>query len=450
VDATDTVATDPADTETTSTGTGEPSGDASSSTTMEPPIPFCGDGNVDPGEECDPADAAPDAPPCNTLCTFSGRLLQDFNWEHEGNDVGLAVVPWDGDIAVAGYAEWADELQSTDIHVSLHGPDLDELWPMPFRYSGSAGMGDNARGLAVTADGMLRVVGHVRPTEKMTHRDQIWMADLAADGTLVWEASFGTAEVIDQATAIVLIDATEFAITGRIGNASNDFVVQRYSTAMGTPPTLVWSAHVDGAGMETDLGYAIASGTGLLFAGGSWRVTATDLDRYLASWALDGTPTPEPCDVGYRLRAPDGADEIRGVAVRQDGSLVAVGFSQPGTNQDAWLGVYRAGDCELQWQRSVDGGFQGADRAAAVAVDEQGDIYTAGWVHNGSNDDTWLVKWDGAAVGEVVWEAEPVNGPGDGTDRIHAIAIDANGTLVVAGQISQPDDSDVWIARYTP
>jgi hypothetical protein len=426
-----------------SSGQTEP---ASESTTIEPPMPYCGDGIIDDGEECDPALVDPDGRHCNAECVISGRLLGEFTWDHAGNDAALGVALWDGDIAVAGYAEWSVEGQGYDVHVARHSPDGEPRWT--FRMSGSALKNDYARAVIVTEADTVRIAGHIIPDEGEVDREQTWLGEVGPEGTLVWESSVGTPVVTDSAMAMALIDQTDFIVVGRAG-AGDDFSIQRYSLVSGEV-TLVWEQLVAGLEMEVDLANTVAMRDNvLIYAGGYTRPSATDRDRYLASWLLDGTPSPIPCDTGEHPRPVDGADEIRGLSFRPDGSLAAVGIGQQGATQDAWIGLYAVGTCELGWQR-FEGSEEGHDAFAAVAVDAQGNVIAGGWLRDGTNDNTWLVAWSGDDELEILWQAEPENGPGDGDDRINALVIDEDGTIVVAGQNSQPTDTDVWVGRYTP
>jgi uncharacterized delta-60 repeat protein len=424
-------------------------GESSSSTTTPSPEPACGDANVDPGEECDPADPSPDAPACNDDCVVSGKLISQFNWDHAGDDVAYALVLWEGDIIIAGFADWEGE---RDIHVARHAPEGGLRWS--FRSGGTGAGPDYARAIASTAEETLLVTGYIRndPGMAMPIRDDIWIAELDANGIAQWQDTDGTVEGREQGQALVVLDDGDFVIAGRTEATSIDFAVRRY-TGVNDMAELVWGDAVDGSEMGGDYAYALVQHPdGRLFAAGSRTQGLNDADRYLRWWSIDGKGAASACDDGTHSRPAEAADEIRGLAVTPDGGIVAVGHSQFGAGEaiDAWLGVYEPDTCTLAWQRSIDGEDGGADRAHAVAVDSAGDIITAGYTRRDDTDDTWLVKWSRDGVGEILWEAEPVNGPGDGPDQLHAIVIDADGSIVVAGQTSGPNDANVWVGRYTP
>ncbi len=434
-------ATDPS---TGTTTDDEETGDPSSSSSTGPLPAVCGDGVIEQDEECDPPTQGTAAPRCNERCTFSGKLLDEYHRDFAGTDVAYAVVAWDGDIAIAGQATW-DDGQGTDIHVARHaGTDLREVWS--YRRSGSGASTDVARSLAVADSGTLRVAGYLRVTNEMARPDQIWIAELDAGGTLTWEDEIGDVALVEQAFALALIEDSQFVLAGR---SAGTFLVQRWSIG-DKGRSLDWSVPIESPGGGNGIAHAIAVYGDAIIAGGSVASTAEDIDRYLTILTGDGVLAEMPCDDGPVMRPADADDEIFGVAVRQDGGIVAVGRAQPGTNADAWLGVYEPGSCAPLWQRSVDDGdVDGADRATAVAIDAQGDIITVGWKYNGVSDDAWIAKWDSDEVGEIVWEATR-NGDLDALDRIHAVTIDEIGRIVVAGQVTRASGSDIWIARWSP
>jgi hypothetical protein len=71
-----------------------------------------------------------------------------------------------------------------------------------------------------------------------------------------------------------------------------------------------------------------------------------------------------------------------------------------------------------------------------------------GYLNLGNTEDAWLAKYDSTSA--QLWALEPIDGPGNGNDRIEAIAIGTGREITVAGRMTRPDEDDVWVARYTP
>jgi hypothetical protein len=84
-----------------------------------------------------------------------------------------------------------------------------------------------------------------------------------------------------------------------------------------------------------------------------------------------------------------------------------------------------------QWVARYNGPGDGIDAAHAIAVDGSGNVYVTGWSEgSGSNFDYATIKYD--ASGEQQWVAR-YNGPGNDLDQANGIAIDGSGNVYVIG-----------------
>lgn len=85
----------------------------------------------------------------------------------------------------------------------------------------------------------------------------------------------------------------------------------------------------------------------------------------------------------------------------------------------------------LIWKNSFDGTAKGLDQAAALVVDAQDNIYVTGAANNGASGlDYVTIKY--SPDGRILW-TQTYNGPGNGTDRPTAIALDSDGNVYVTG-----------------
>lgn len=188
-----------------------------------------------------------------------------------------------------------------------------------------------------------------------------------------------------------------------------------------------------------------------LSLGGGLEILEGDIDRHLRALnVVDGAALDPPCkDLGGD--DPLAADDrIRVLAVGPSGEVVAVGRATRETEEglDAWLGYYAPGICSLAWIETEPGAGQGSDMFTSVAIDELGNIVAGGFLNTGNTQDAWLAKYDQA--GQRMWEVEPIDGPGNGADRVQSLVIGANREITIAGRLTRPGDDDVWVARYTP
>ncbi len=96
------------------------------------------------------------------------------------------------------------------------------------------------------------------------------------------------------------------------------------------------------------------------------------------------------------------------------------------------------------WARIFDGPLGAEDRPVEIEVDADGNVYVAGTaaVSNPFGDDFVVIKYD--PDGDELW-AELVDGGVDGTDRAAALALDAAGHPYVAGRLLPPPGNE-WQA----
>ena len=126
----------------------------------------------------------------------------------------------------------------------------------------------------------------------------------------------------------------------------------------------------------------------------------------------------------------------------------------------ASLGL-QASDVLLEsWVARYNGPGNNSDRATALAVDADGNVYVTGWSYgDGTSFDYANIKYDDA--GNQLWTAR-YNEPGNYYDQTHALAVDADGNVYVTGGsvISgadfdyatikyDADGKELWVARYS-
>ncbi len=439
----------------TSTTDGEGSGTSStsaqgSSSTGEPI--GCGNGMVELDELCDDGnDIVADG--CNPDCRPSGMLVADFVSGRPGLDFARACVLVDGDVVVAGEAEETEG--DRDIFAARFGPDGDPAWVLV--HGGSGDSFDRASAALPWPDGTVLVGGEVRPDEAPDPlRADLWFGAIDLQmGTLTWEDLDATASPSHDAASAMVAVPGGILVTGRTGSTTaTELLARRLDVAGGVER--VWTRVIGGEGNAADQGLAaLVDAQGRAIVAGYTRATADDLDRYLHGMSLaDGTDLRPPClDDGSAAdgRVLDGRDEIRDLALAPTGEIVAVGLATRTASEglDAWIGLYDPTGCALVWEKTVAGDAQLDDEANGVIVDDAGAIVTVGALRPVNSADAWVAKWN--LDGDLLWQAELVNGTGDDADVARDVAIDADsGELVVVGQQTTPESLDSWIARYTP
>lgn len=150
-----------------------------------------------------------------------------------------------------------------------------------------------------------------------------------------------------------------------------------------------------------------------------------------------------------------GQDQARGVVVQADGKIVAVGSALNPSNRDFAIVRYNA-------DGSLDPAFgsggkvltqigSSTDDARAVAIQADGKIVVAGSAFNGSTNDFSLVRYnsDGTLDGTFGTGGKVVTSLSVGADDAYAMTIQSDGKIVVAGSANGVSSVyDFAVARY--
>jgi uncharacterized delta-60 repeat protein len=149
----------------------------------------------------------------------------------------------------------------------------------------------------------------------------------------------------------------------------------------------------------------------------------------------------------------NGEDEARGLAVDSEGNVIVTGvvdrLNWSEASGDYCTIKYAAANGVTLWEQRYNGPANDRDEPSAVAVDSDGNAVVTGFsTGNGSSRDFYTAKYR-AADGVVLWE-QRYNGPGNGRDEATALALDANGNVVVGGMSRGTGAfADPYVAKYS-
>ncbi len=193
-------------------------------------------------------------------------------------------------------------------------------------------------------------------------------------------------------------------------------------------------------------GRVLAGGSGSTGVGAQLTVV-----RYTADGSLDSTFGAG----GHARTAVGGAiDRAHAIAVQTDGKIVAAGITGTGAVNDVVVLRYLANGA---LDTSFSGGLTitpvggGDDRALAVAIQADGKIVIAGFTHNGTDDDVLVARYNANGTLDPTFGTAGIvtTDTAGGTDRALAVAIQADGKIVVAGLANNGTTDDLLLARYT-
>jgi uncharacterized delta-60 repeat protein len=157
----------------------------------------------------------------------------------------------------------------------------------------------------------------------------------------------------------------------------------------------------------------------------------------------------------YDGPAANSWDEAYAVDTDSAGNIYVTGSSYgSGSGQDIVTIKYDSAGTQL-WEARYNGPENSGDYGSAIAVDAAGNVYVTGYGGHSRTIDYVTIKYD--TNGEQVWVAR-YNSPGDySNDRAYAIAVDSDQNVYVTGRDANGDyatvkyDSNgdqIWVATY--
>jgi uncharacterized delta-60 repeat protein len=302
------------------------------------------------------------------------------------------------------------------------------------------------RALAIQADGKLLVAGYAAGVDD----DDFTLVRYLSDGTL--DLSFDSDGSVttdlgayDYGYALTIQDDGKILIAGYSGSDNIDFALVRYSS----DGALDVSFDSDGI-VTTDLGsddYARAVGVQsdgkIIVAGYSG---SDNLDFALVRYNSNGTLDTSFDSDGIVTSDFGGEDNGRAVAIQADGKLLVAGYAAGVNNDDFAVVRYNSdGTPDLSFdndgQTSTDLG--GNDEGHALALQSDGKIVVAGSTSSGSDFAVVRYNSDGTLDTNFDSDGKTTVNLG-GNDYGYAMALQSDERIVVAGS----SGSDFALARY--
>ncbi|MGB1276952.1 MAG: hypothetical protein ACPG77_14505, partial [Nannocystaceae bacterium] len=383
--------------------------------------PYCGDGLPNGGEPCDDGNEA-NGDGCNTDCVVSGSPVWDD--VYPGEDHGVAIgwgiaVDSVGDVVVVG--EEFKLVENANIFVRKYTNDGDIVWTKTFH--GDPAGDDRGRAVAIDSEDNIIAVGH---TFKNGEDQNVWIRKYSPEGDVLWTEQFnGEPGLGDRAHAVavdsednIIVAGSEYHLIGL-----NDLWVGKFDS----DGNFMWDYRHDQA-LGNDIVRGVAIGDkDAIYLTGEVYVPIGLSQVYTARISAGGTPLWSQM---YDHAA--GNDIGRGAAIDRDGNLVVVGeVYSPQELVSVWVASHDANTGDTLWSFQRDGEGPDEDRGFGVAIDGEGNLLAAGseYTFNGL-DGAWLGKYD--PDNNLTWDA--LHDGDGGNDRAHAVAVDAQGNIFVTGE----------------
>jgi uncharacterized delta-60 repeat protein len=142
-----------------------------------------------------------------------------------------------------------------------------------------------------------------------------------------------------------------------------------------------------------------------------------------------------------------GDEKAYSIAAGTTGEAYVTGYSDcNGTGTDICTIKYNEFG-ETLWVKTYNGGANADDKAYAITVDKDQNIYVTGYSTEENGTDIVVIKYNNE--GEMLW-VNHFNGPGNESDKAYAIVIDNVGGVYVGGYMTAAGDGkDFAVIKYS-
>jgi uncharacterized delta-60 repeat protein len=319
------------------------------------------------------------------------------------------------------------------------------------RYNGGWNTDDYARAIAVDPQGNIYVTGE--SPGFMTRIDYVTIK-YDANGNRLWVARYnGPGNGDDYARAIAVDAQGNVYVTGRSWNGTDyDYATVKYDTN----GNLLWVSRYNGSGRGEDDARALVvdSQANVYVTGNSWGGTGTYDDYATVKYDRDGNELWVA-----RYNGPSNLfDRAIALAVDGQGNVYVTGSSEGSGSGFDYATVKYDAEGNLLWVARYNGQGNQNDYARSIALDGQGNVYVTGSAWNGSDYDYVTIKY--SPDGVLLWAAR-YDGLGNGNDHPTRLVVDSEGNVYVTGNSrglgSQQDYATLkydtngellWVAHY--
>jgi hypothetical protein len=351
-----------------------------------------------------------------------------------------------GNVYVAGYSY--NSVTSEDYVTIKYYPDGDTAWVRT--YNGPGNGDDEANAITVDDSENVYVTGY--STGSATGYDYATIKYLP-NGDTAWVRRYNGPgnDRDDDARAIAVDDSGYVYVTGLSDSSSTD---RDYATIKYYPNgDTVWIRRYYGqANIATAIALDISNN---VYVTGTTYSSETRNDYATIKYYPNG----DTAWVRVYNGPANGWDIAFAVALDNSNNVYVSGYSTGSGSGNDYATVKYYLDGDTAWTRRYNGPGNGADVAKAIALDDSNNLYVTGYSYgSGTSADYATIKY--YPNGDTVW-LRRYNGPGNSNDYSYAIAIDDSGNIYVAGYSNSSETSDdyttikyypngdtAWVRRY--
>ncbi|MBD2547124.1 SBBP repeat-containing protein [Planktothricoides raciborskii] len=288
--------------------------------------------------------------------------------------------------------------------------------------------------------------------------DDAWLAKYDTSGNQLWTKQLGTSEGdraykmnTDSAGNIYLTGTTK-GILGKNSAGDWDAWIGKYDSN----GNQLWIQQLGSATTDESSSTATDNAGNTYLTGATWGnlagSNAGKWDAWIAQYDSNGNQV-----WAKQIGTPE-EDHSYAIAVDNQGNAYLAGYTQGNLfapnagNWDAWIAKYDRNGNQI-WGQQI--GTPSEDQAKGIATDSQGNIYLTGWTEgamsseNQGSFDAWMAKYD--PNGNQLWMQQLGSA---GSEGALDLTIDSEDRIYLTGNtwgdLASPNagNNDAWAAEY--
>jgi len=342
--------------------------------------------------------------------------MENYNGTGNGYDFATALeVDQSGNIYVTGYSPGLGT--DNDFVTIKYDTDGNQLWAA--RYNSLGDGDDKSYDIASDTSGNVYVTGESESDFATIKYD--------SNGNQMWSASYdGPGNALDRASKITVDDQGNVYVTGySTGSGTDiDYTTIKYDSN----GNQLWTARYNGPGNGYDGSQAIkVDSSGNVYVTGRSNIAVDDNDYTTIKYDTNGNQIW----IALYDGPANSMDFAEDIAVDNMGHVYVTGASTgSGTGID-YATIKYDPDGNQIWVNRYSWPANESDHAKAIMVDSSGNVYVTGLsTGSGTSSDYATIMYD--PDGNQKWVAR-YNGPSNGDDDAAAIALDNVGNVYVTG-----------------
>ena len=308
-------------------------------------------------------------------------------------------------------------------NIKISSSQVGELWTQ--RYNGTGDSTDYSNSMVVDVSGNIYVTGGSLSSGGANF-DCVTIK-YNSDGLIQWLQRYnGPGDSADYGNSIVVDGLGNVYVTGSsFGSGSNsDYVTIKYNSS----GVQQWVQRYNGTGNSTDYAYSLCTDvSGNVYVTGSSIGSGTNYDYATVKYNSAGIQ-----QWVQRYSGPGNSfDSPSSIAVDGSGNVHVSGYSTGvGTGYDCLTIKYNSTGVQ-QWEQRYNGPGNSTDNINSLALDAAGNVYIAGFIGgSGTGNDGITIKYNSSGVQQWM---QTFNGPGNGNDNARSLSLDAEGNVYITG-----------------